>query len=84
MTQTKVKDRAEEKIKQSKSESKGYILTIDDDDHIRSIFASYLENFGYQIKMAKDGNEAKTLLEKTNSTSRFWIFVYLTIMALIS
>ncbi len=63
MTQTKVKDRAEEKIKQSKSESKGYILTIDDDDHIRSIFASYLENFGYQIKMAKDGNEAKTLIE---------------------
>ncbi|MCP4265193.1 MAG: sigma-54-dependent Fis family transcriptional regulator [Candidatus Brocadiaceae bacterium] len=63
MTQTKIKDRAEETIKQSKSESKGYILTIDDDDHIRSIFASYLENFGYQIKMAKDGSEAKTLIE---------------------
>ncbi len=64
MTQATVKNRAEEKTKSSKPESKGNILTIDDDDHIRSIFASYLENFGYQIKMAKDGNEAKTLLER--------------------
>ena len=64
MTQTTVENRTEEKTKSSKPESKGHILTIDDDDHIRSIFASYLENFGYQIKMAKDGNEAKTLLER--------------------
>ena len=64
MTEATIKDRAEEKIKPSRSESKGFILTIDDDDHIRAIFASYLENFGYQIKMAKDGNEAKILLEK--------------------
>lgn len=66
MTQVKVKNNTEEDIKPLKSKSKGFILTIDDDDHIRSIFSSYLENFGYQIKMAKDGNEAKTLLEKNN------------------
>ncbi len=61
-----VKSETQEEIIPSTSKSKGNILTIDDDDHIRSIFASYLENFGYQIKMAKDGNEAKTLLEKNH------------------
>ena len=44
--------------------TKGYILIIDDDDHIRSMFASYLENFGYQVNMAKDGNEAKALIDQ--------------------
>lgn len=48
----------------STTESKGYIIIIDDYDHIRSTFASYLENFGYQVKMAKDGSEAKTLVDK--------------------
>ena len=43
--------------------TKGYILIIDDEDNIRSMFASYLENFGYQVKMAKDGSEAKTLVD---------------------
>ena len=44
--------------------TKGYILVIDNDDHIRSMFASYLENLGYQSKMAKDGNESRILIEK--------------------
>jgi len=46
------------------TDSKGQIIIIDDYDHIRSTFASYLENFGYQVKMAKDGTEAKTLIEE--------------------
>jgi DNA-binding NtrC family response regulator len=49
----------------SESNPKGYILIIDDDDHVRSTFASYLENFGYQVTMARDGNEAKTLIGQT-------------------
>ena len=48
----------------SSADSKGQIIVIDDYDHIRSTFASYLENFGYQVKMAKDGTEAKTLVEE--------------------
>lgn len=48
----------------STTESKGRVLIIDDYDHIRSTFASYLENFGYQVKMAKDGSEAKTLVDQ--------------------
>jgi len=48
----------------SNADSKGHIIVIDDYDHIRSTFASYLENFGYQVKMAKDGNEAGTLVEE--------------------
>ena len=48
----------------SNADSKGHIIVIDDYDHIRSTFASYLENFGYQVKMAKDGTEAKTLVEE--------------------
>ncbi|MBC8553220.1 MAG: sigma-54-dependent Fis family transcriptional regulator [Candidatus Brocadiales bacterium] len=48
----------------SNVDSKGHIIVIDDYDHIRSTFASYLENFGYQVKMAKDGTEAKALVEE--------------------
>ncbi len=48
----------------SKAESKGYIIIIDDCDHVRSTFASYLENFGFQIKMARDGAEAKALVDQ--------------------
>ena len=48
----------------STTESKGRVLIIDDYDHIRSTFTSYLENFGYQVKMAKDGSEAKTLVDQ--------------------
>ena len=44
--------------------TKGYILVIDDEDNIRSMFASYLENFGYQVNMAKDGSEAKALTDQ--------------------
>lgn len=44
--------------------AKGYILVIDDEDNLRSMFASYLENFGYQINMAKDGSEAKALIDQ--------------------
>ncbi|MGR3302314.1 MAG: sigma-54-dependent transcriptional regulator [Candidatus Scalindua sp.] len=42
----------------------GYILVIDDEDNIRSMFASYLENSGYQVDMAKDGSEAKALIDQ--------------------
>ena len=49
-------------IIESESKPKGHLLVIDDDDHIRSSFAGYLENFGYQVTMACDGNEAKTLI----------------------
>ncbi|MCP4253877.1 MAG: sigma-54-dependent Fis family transcriptional regulator [Candidatus Scalindua sp.] len=48
----------------SETESKGNIIIIDDYDNIRSTFASYLENFGYQIKMARDGAEAKALVDQ--------------------
>ncbi|KHE90304.1 Transcriptional regulatory protein ZraR [Candidatus Brocadiaceae bacterium S225] len=51
-------------IMSSKTESKGCIVIIDDYDHIRTTFASYLENFGYQVKMAKDGSEALTLVDQ--------------------
>ncbi len=44
--------------------SKGNIVVIDDYDHVRASFASYLESFGYQVKMAKDGAEAKALLNQ--------------------
>ncbi len=44
--------------------TKGYILVIDDEDTIRSMLASYLENFGYQVNMARDGNEAKALIDQ--------------------
>ena len=43
---------------------KGYILVIDDEDNIRSMFANYLENSGYQVDMAKDGDEAKFLIDQ--------------------
>ncbi len=48
----------------SEPKTKGYILIIGDDDHRRSTFASYLENYGYQVKMARDGTEAKSLLDQ--------------------
>ncbi len=48
----------------AKPKTKGYILIIDDDDHRRSTFSSYLENFGYQVKMARDGTEAKSLIDQ--------------------
>ena len=46
------------------AESKGFVLVIDDYEHIRSTFASYLENFGFQVKVAKDGSEARTLVDQ--------------------
>ncbi len=46
----------------STTESKGYIVIVDDYDHIRSAFASYLESFGYQVKTAKDGTETMALV----------------------
>ncbi|MGR3175307.1 MAG: sigma-54-dependent transcriptional regulator [Candidatus Scalindua sp.] len=45
-------------------ENKGYILVIDDEDNIRTMFANYLENSGYQVDMAKDGSEAKALIDQ--------------------
>ena len=45
-------------------ENKGYILVIDDEDNIRFMFANYLENSGYQVDMAKDGSEAKALIDQ--------------------
>ena len=48
----------------SESKSKGNILIIDDDDLIRSTFADHLKNFGYQVQIARDGNEAKTLMDQ--------------------
>ncbi|MBT3877480.1 MAG: sigma-54-dependent Fis family transcriptional regulator [Candidatus Scalindua sp.] len=54
----------QENIKPSLSESKGHILVIEDDDNIRSTFASYLEDFGYQVKLAKDGNDAIALVDQ--------------------
>ena len=52
-----------ENIKPCLFESKGYILIIQDDDNIRSTFANYLEDFGYQVKLAKDGNDAIALVD---------------------
>jgi CheY-like chemotaxis protein len=37
----------------SSGESKGFVLVIDDYEHIRSTFSSYLENFGFQVKVAR-------------------------------
>ncbi len=48
----------------SEPKTKDYMLIIDDDDHRRSTFAGYLENFGYQVKMARDGTEAKSLIDQ--------------------
>jgi two-component system NtrC family response regulator len=53
----------QENITTPVSKNKGYILIIDDDD-IRSMFASHLENHGYQVNMAKDGSEAKSLIDQ--------------------
>ena len=52
----------QENITTPVSKNRGYILVIDDEDSIRSMFASYLENSGYQVDIAKDESEAKSLM----------------------
>ena len=40
------------------------ILLIDDDEGIRSEIGGMLEDFGYQVKTAEDGNKALELIKK--------------------
>ena len=54
----------QENITTPVSKNKGYILVIDDEDNIRSLFANYHEKLGYQVDMAKDGSEAKNLIDQ--------------------
>ena len=48
----------------SETNTNGCILLVDDEDQIRTSFADYLRHFGYQVSMAGDGNEAKTLANR--------------------
>jgi len=44
-----------------------YILIVDDDDDIRLALAEVLEDEGYQVKTAANGNEALALLRSSES-----------------
>jgi len=54
----------QENITTPVSKNKGYILVINDEDNIRSLFANYHEKLGYQVDMAKDGSEAKNPIDQ--------------------
>ncbi|MFC1825422.1 sigma-54-dependent transcriptional regulator, partial [Thermodesulfobacteriota bacterium] len=45
----------------SETNTNGVILLVDDEDQIRTTYAEFLRRFGYQVNVAGDGNEAKTL-----------------------
>ena len=53
--------KAERSIKQQKS-----ILVIDDEPRIRKIYRHYLEEYGYRIIEAHDGNAGLDILRKSN------------------
>ena len=43
------------------------ILFVDDEEPVRQLFKEALERFGYQVRLATNGNEALTLLRKAPS-----------------
>lgn len=43
---------------------KGRILIVDDEDDLRALLTGYLEERGYEISSASDGEEAITALQK--------------------
>jgi DNA-binding response OmpR family regulator len=45
--------------------SKERVLVVDDEPMVREILARYLEQDGYRVEVASDGNEALEALEKT-------------------
>ncbi len=47
----------------SGTDTNGCILLVDDEDQVRTSFANLLRRFGYQVNVARDGNEAKTLAD---------------------
>lgn len=42
------------------------ILVVDDEEYIRDVIVTYLDNEGYQTYQAEDGYEALDMLEKDN------------------
>ena len=40
------------------------ILVVDDEEYIRDVIVTYLDNEGYQTYQAEDGYEALDMLEK--------------------
>ena len=42
------------------------ILVVDDEEYIRDVIVTYLNNEGYQTYQAEDGYEALDMLEKDN------------------
>ena len=39
------------------------LLIVDDEDQVRTIFAEYLADFGYEVHQAADGSEALSKME---------------------
>jgi CheY-like chemotaxis protein len=56
--------KAERSIKQQKS-----ILVIDDEPRIRKVYRHYLEEYGYRIIEAHDGNAGLDILRKSNEVA---------------
>jgi len=54
----------QENSKSSLSASTGHILIIEADDNIGSIFINHLVNSGYQVKTARDRDEAVALVDR--------------------
>lgn len=48
----------------------GRILVMDDEEYIRDLTTQMLENMGYTVECAADGNEAIKLFERANSSAR--------------
>ena len=55
----------------------GYILVMDDDEHIRMIAGELLTRCGYQYELAKDGYEAITLYRKAMKSGQSFSAVIL-------
>ncbi len=59
------------------STSKGKILVMDDEKLIRDLMAEMLRTLGYDVEVAKDGNEAVTLYMKAEESGQFFNLVIL-------